>query len=157
MRLRYLKVFAVICLLFSLVACNAATVQFTFSEYSGEVTISGNDVLLKGTLKFTDCENMEFILSEPENIKNTTYIAKKQSNTVGIGDITFSADSVLNDSPVFLLFEALKSIYGTPLTVNVSGTQALSLQNSEKTIDIEFNSDEMKIVSLQYRGYRFEF
>ncbi len=155
MRSRLLKLSFILLVIFCLGACSVSSVEFKLQPHTSPVTIKGEDVLLKGTLNFKDNENISFTLSEPQSIKDITYLLCGNEKKTAIDNLSFSADEKTENSPVFLLLSAVKTIADSPVTISTKGSEKVILQGEKGEIVIEFNCDEKKINSIEYCGYMF--
>lgn len=155
MRSRLFKLGFVLLFIFFLNACSVSSVEFTLQPTTSIVTIKGEDIFLKGTLDFKDSKNITFTLTEPESIKDITYCMSANENKVIIDNLLFSADKKTENSPVFLLLGAVKTIAASPVTIGTKGSENVILQSEKGEIVTQFNCDEGKINSIEYCGYMF--
>lgn len=158
MKLRYFFAVGIFLLLLSLTACTEKTKDLTFTEFQSEVTIENAESQIKGTFNYISPDEMNFTVSSPEEMKGTTLNFIKKDISITTGSLSMPLAQVSTGKDLFLpLFEAVSHLASSQTEIKEQGENVITFSRSRGEYQLNFSSDEMKILSFQNNGATYNF
>lgn len=158
MKLRYFFAVGIFLLLLSLTACAEKTKDLTLTEFQSEVTIENAESQIKGTFNYISPDEMNFTVSSPEEMKGTVLNFSKKDISITTGSLSLPLTQVSLGKDLFLpLFEAVSHLDSSQTEIKEQGENTIAFTLGRGEYQLNFSSDEMKIISFQNNGTTYNF
>ncbi len=142
-----------VCIMFSLVACGAKERPFVLEEGAYTVSFDLSGVAVKGQLNYKSKTDMNFTVSEPENLNGVSF----SESEIKSDDININYSGLKAQSPVYLLLSIMADVSEKEILVPYKEGFIFEGVASTVGYKINFDCENAKILSIETEKFIYIF